>query len=172
MIRHSDFNLVNGQERILESLCSVKRLRENVSNILSLNMTIDGIELVGILNKVYNREDDKVIEKLNSKESIVLEVITEKSSQEIKELYEEYKKDVILSLINAINVFDPKRISIGGSLSYFIEADLPEIVRRVNEGCFYKEPKEHIDEFDYEIVKAMLENDAGIIGAAMLEEYI
>lgn len=158
-----------GEFGCLEILCSVKRLRENVSNILSLNVTIDGMELVGILNRVYNRENSKVEAEIINKGSKVLELLNEMNVQAIRDLYETYKEDLIVSLVDVINMFDPKRISIGGSLSYFIEPDLENIVKKVNEHSFYKESNN--DKLNYEIVKASLENDAGLIGAAMLEKY-
>lgn len=155
----------------LETKVSVKRLRETVSDILNLKMTIDGIELEGIIDRVYDRVDYKIVERIQNKNSNVLELLNEKNSEEIKETYETYKDNLALSLINIVNTFDPKRISIGGSLSYFIEKDLDEIVRKVNEECYYK-TEENPEGIAYEIVKAALGNDAGIIGAALLEKYI
>jgi len=155
-----------------ETKTSVKRLRENISNILNLSETIDGIELVAILNRIYNRDNYEIIEEIDKKGSKVLEILNDINSQEIRNLYETYKEKVVLSLINVVNTFDPKRISIGGSLSYFIGPDLEQIVKEVNRDCYYKKNQENRDEINYEIVIAKLGNDAGIIGAAMLEKYI
>ena len=129
--------------------------------------TFDGKDGYVSMNQIIRKIDIGHITDIHFK---IIELVNERNSKEIEELYETYKENVALSLISVINMFDPKRISIGGSLSYFVEADLEEIVRRVNESTFYRGTGEN-NIVNYEIVKAILENDAGLIGAAMLEKY-
>ena len=133
--KNSNIQCGCGRRGCLETLCSVKRLRENISSKLGLDKVIEGTELK--------------------------ELLESGESSEISDLWATYKENLVLCLINMVNIFDPEKISIGGSLSYLIESDLADINKKVNEGCFNKEA-------NYKIVKAKLENDAGLIGAAML----
>lgn len=161
-----------GMNGCLETFCSVKRLKQAISNELKLNYIIKGTELVEILNIIYEL-DGKKINNIDSNEYDtfeILKLLNDENINMIKSIYEAYKENLIVSLINIINIFDPERISIGGSLSYFIERDLEDINKKVNERCIYKEYGNDIQ--SYKIVKAKLENDAGLIGAAMMQKYV
>jgi len=77
-------------------------------------------------------------------------------------IFKEYKKDLVKGVINVINVYDPEVVSIGGSLSYFEELFLDELNVEINNEFSKKN-------IGFEIKVTKLKNQAGLVGAAMLE---
>lgn len=99
------------------------------------------------------------LEKVNSLK--VLEIIQAKEKQkEVNEIIETYTDYLSLGLTNLINIFEPDAISIGGSFTYYEEIFMEKLKEKVKEN--FKERKIP------EIITAKFKNDAGIIGASML----
>jgi len=79
-----------------------------------------------------------------------------------KEVVEKYIKYVAEGLIDLINIFTPEAIVIGGGVSKEGEYLLKPLREHIAEGVYAKDVPQT------EIKVAMMGNDAGIIGAAML----
>ena len=77
-------------------------------------------------------------------------------------MIDEYIDNLSIGLANLINIFEPQRISIGGSFVYFADILLNKLNIRI---------KQKNDIFNSnnipQIVTAKLESDAGIIGATI-----
>ena len=80
-----------------------------------------------------------------------------------KELFDEYCVNLANGLASFINLFQPEYIVLGGGLAGYGEKLLEPLRRLTLPQTFHGEDK------DTEIVIASLGNDAGLIGAAMLQ---
>ena len=100
------------------------------------------------------------IEKVTSHKLVELMEKKEKEEQ-VNNIIEEYIEYLSIGLINLINIFEPDAISIGGSFSYYA----PIFMNRLKEKLEQNFRNRGIPD----ILIAKYENDAGIIGAAMLE---
>ena len=119
----------------------MKVLKDNLRNVLSLDETTSGVELLEIMkeNRLGNK-DYEIIEKVVS----------------------EFIENLRIGIQNLIYIFEPEIIGIGGSFVYFEEVLLPRLreeIARVNET---DEERQCI-----RIETAVLGNDAGIIGAVL-----
>lgn len=78
-----------------------------------------------------------------------------------KELFDEYCRRLACGLSNFINIFQPECIVLGGGLAGYGEKLLEPLRRLTSPEIFHGQP-------DTQIIGAMLGNEAGLIGAAML----
>lgn len=85
----------------------------------------------------------------------------EEREEEVNNIIEEYIEYLSIGLINLINIFEPDAISIGGSFAYYA----PIFMNRLKEKLKQNFKNREIPD----ILIAKYENDAGIIGASMLE---
>lgn len=86
---------------------------------------------------------------------------TKEKEKEVNQIIEEYTDYLSLGLISLINIFEPDAICIGGSFSYYAPIFIDKISKRVQK----RFPNKEIPD----LLIAKYENDAGIIGASMLE---
>ena len=84
----------------------------------------------------------------------------------IKEIFETYIENLAEGLANFINIFDIEAISIGGGFSKHGDKFIPELQKKVLKKVCNKYTS------NIEIKAATLENNAGIIGASLLHEYV
>jgi len=120
-----------------ETLCSVKTLKQKISEKKDLETIISGEELVTLLE---NRDE-----------------ITCK-------YFEEFKDYLYKGIESIIYILSPEKIAIGGSLAYLEEFFLKELRLKLS--------IHSLERNDTEIVIAKHKNDAGLIGAAMLDSAI
>ncbi len=130
-----------GSRGCFERYASMKVLKDNLRNVLNLDETTSGVELLEIMkeNRLGNK-DYEIIEKVVS----------------------EFIENLRIGIQNLIYIFEPEIIGIGGSFVYFEEVLLPRLreeIARVNET---DEERQCI-----RIETAVLGNDAGIIGAVL-----
>lgn len=106
------------------------------------------------IEKLFN------IEKVTSNK--MFEIIESKEKQEeVNNIIEEYIDDLSIGLTNLISVFEPDAISIGGSFDYYEEIFMNKLIKRIQSNFQNREIPD--------ILIAKYKNDAGIIGASMLE---
>ena len=80
----------------------------------------------------------------------------------IEKILKQYIEDLSIGIANLINIFEPEAIGIGGSFVYFEEVLLNRLKAEIISKNILFNPRENI------IIKtAILENDAGIIGATL-----
>lgn len=112
--------------------------------------------------RVFRNEISELfnLEKVNSFK--VFEIIESKEKQEeVNKIIEKYTDYLAIGLSNLINIFEPDAICIGGSFTYYAPIFMDKIKQKIQENFKEREiPK---------IITAKFENDAGIIGAAMLQ---
>ncbi len=84
----------------------------------------------------------------------------------IQKIVDEYIENVAEGLANIINMYDIEMLVIGGSLAEYGEKILPKLKALIAEKIYNKYT------YDLNIKIATLKNDAGIIGAAFLENYL
>ena len=72
-------------------------------------------------------------------------------------------KDLSIKIANLINIFEPEVIGIGGSFVYFEDILLEKLKRKLEEKDMLFNYRKEI-----KIEKAILENNAGIIGAVLI----
>lgn len=101
------------------------------------------------------------IEKVDSHK--VFEIIeSQEKREEVNQIIEDYTDYLAIGLINIINIFEPDAICIGGSFTYYAPIFMDKLKQKIKENFKEREIPE--------IITAKFENDAGIIGASMLEE--
>lgn len=181
-----------GRRGCSEVFSSLQRLRINMSKELDLikdvirekdsPKVLDGKELELLLGYIYNIEvPDRIkkhVEERDENEELsrskgILELMKDGHLEKIKDMFEIFKSNLVQILANIVNIYAPEKISIGSAFSYFAEPYLPEIMQRVAEESLYKEyDKNGKIKQIHEITIAKLRNDAGLIGAAMLPEYL
>ncbi len=100
------------------------------------------------------------LDKINSYK--MFEILESKEKQdEVNEIIERYTNYLAIGLSNIINIFEPDAISIGGSFTYYAPIFMEKLLQKLKENSNGRDiPK---------ILTAKFENDAGIIGASMLE---
>ena len=95
-----------GRKGCFETYCSMRRLKEKISNEFNLN-TIDGIKIREFIEQ--NQENDK-----------------------LDKILDEYIQDLQIGIANLINIFEPQAISIGGSFGHY-EILLKRLQDKINE---------------------------------------
>lgn len=111
--------------------------------------------------RVFREKIEKLfnIEKVTSHK--VFEIIEKKEKQEeVNKIIEEYIEYLSIGLTNVINIFEPDAISIGGSFAYYAPIFIDKLKLKIQQNFKNREIPD--------ILIAQYENDAGIIGASML----
>ena len=84
----------------------------------------------------------------------------------IQRILDTYLENVAEGLANIINMYDVEMLVIGGSLSDYGDKFLPKLKTKVANKLYNKYT------YDLNMKVVTLKNDAGIIGAALLEQYM
>lgn len=87
-----------------------------------------------------------------------------KDNENLKFIIDKYINDLAIGIINLINIFEPEAISLGGSFAYYEDILLNKLEKRIIEKKELFNRELDLPKF----VVAELKNDAGIIGAAMI----
>ncbi|MCI9178030.1 MAG: ROK family protein [Clostridia bacterium] len=126
-----------GKKGCFETYCSIKRLKMQLIQVLSLNENITGKELLEIVTR---RKEEQVIQTI----------------------LQEYIENLIVSLSNIIDMLNPQAICFGGSFVYFKDILYKLLLEEYQKPqyAFYKKNLPQLK-------LAMLGNDAGIIGATI-----
>ena len=124
-----------------EKYASMKSFRDNLRKILGYTEKTSSQELLNILKNM--KENDK-------------------NYKEVQDLIDKYIKDLSIGISNLINIFEPEVIGIGGSFVYFEDILLEKLKRKLEEKDMLFNYRKEI-----KIEKAILENNAGIIGAIL-----
>lgn len=130
-----------GRKGCFEKYASMKILKDNLRKALGYDEKVSGKELFEIIRS-------------NTPES--------KNYDIIEKILKQYIEDLSIGIANLINIFEPEAIGIGGSFVYFEEVLLNRLKTEIISKNILFNPRENI------IIKtAILENDAGIIGATL-----
>lgn len=112
--------------------------------------------------RVFRKELEELfqIEKMTS--NLLFELIDKKEKiEEINKIIDKYLTYLSIGLTNLINIFEPDAICIGGSFSYYQSLFMDKLKEKLK--CNFK------NRSIPEILVAKYENDAGMIGASMLQ---
>lgn len=123
-----------GKLGCFETYCSMRILKEKIRNKIGAS-EISPDELRTILKHEYNT---------------------------VRVIVDEFIDNLAIGLANYIDIFEPERISIGGSFAYYDDLLLNRLVDRLHKG------KTTFNDDIPEIVTAKFGNDAGIIGATLM----
>lgn len=108
----------------------------------------------GKIEKLFN------IEKVTSHK--MFEIIKSKEKEEqVCKIISEYIEYLAIGLTNVINIFEPDAISIGGSFSYYSSIFMEQLKEKIQQNFNNRDIPN--------ILIAEYENDAGIIGASLIE---
>ena len=91
--------------------------------------------------------------------------LADKNSK-VQNVLDTYLESLSDGLANVINMYDPEMLVLGGGLSKFEEDFLYKLKSKIVAKIYNKKT------YDFNIKIAELKNDAGIIGASMLEKYL
>ena len=131
-----------GRKGCFEKYASMKTLKNNLRQALGYDEKVSGKELYEIMrsNNPEN-QDYEVVEKI----------------------IQNYIESLAIGIANLINIFEPEAIGIGGSFVYFEEVLLNRLHKELISKKMLFNPRKEI------IIKtAILQNDAGIIGATLI----
>lgn len=103
-------------------------------------------------------------ENLSSRE-ILSFLEQEENKNQVEDILEEYISYLAIGVSNVINLFSPEKLVIGGSFVHFEKILMPLLLQEI------KESKLNVRSEDVKIETAKFNNDAGIIGAANLENF-
>ena len=113
----------------------MKAFKTNLRNVLGLDETTRGQELLEIIKKSVDNE-------------------------KINEVIDQFIDYLSIGISNLINIFEPEAVGIGGSFVYFTDIFLEKLNTNIqNNNLLFNKREELI------IVPATLGNDAGIIGS-------
>lgn len=130
-----------GKRGCWETYASMKVFKDKLREILHLDERTSGKELLDILRKMDNN-DPKYIH--------------------INHLIEQYVEDLSIGISNLVNIFEPEAIGIGGSFVFYEKIFLDKLkTKLLKDNLLFNERKE------INIQTAILDNDAGIIGAIL-----
>ena len=130
-----------GKKGCWEKYASMKAFKDDLRNVLGLDEKTSGKELLDIL-----RKNDKHHPKY----------------LQMNKLVEQYIEYLSIGISNLVNIFEPEAIGIGGSFVFYEEIFLERLKKKIIEDkLLFNERKEII------IQTAILDNDAGIIGATL-----
>jgi len=129
-----------GNKGCFEVYCSKKKFKEQMQKILGIENYIGAEELI---KKISESKDNK----------------------QVNDLLEEYIDNLAVGISNIINIFEPQAISIGGSMSHYEKLIFDKLKNKIYNGqyLFNKENPPII-------LAATSGNDAGIIGATLIED--
>lgn len=131
-----------GKKGCFETYCSMKRLKNNIQNILK--EIIPG-------KKIQNAKELKELLQENLE------------NEEIQHILEEYINNLMIGLSNVIDIFEPEAICLGGSFVHFKDILYDRLISKMQE-------RKYVFNKDFlpEIRLAKLGNDAGIVGATLI----
>lgn len=130
-----------GKRGCWEKYASMKAFKDNLRKALNLDEKTSGKELLDIIRK--NNSNNEKYSKINK-------------------IIDEYIEYLSIGISNLVNIFEPEAIGIGGSFVFYEEVFLEKLKRRILQGnLLFNDRKEII------IQTAILNNDAGIIGATL-----
>ena len=122
-----------------QEYASMKALKNNLRKALGYDEQTDSKQLLNILRNA--KEEDKNYSIIDS-------------------ILKEYITNLSIGISNLINIFEPETIGIGGSFVYFKDILLEKLeYELINTDLLFNQRK------SLKIETAILENDAGIIGA-------
>ena len=130
-----------GRKGCFERYASMKVFKNNLRNVLGVDDTTRGEELLKIIR--------------DSKPG-------DKDYEEIQNTIDDFIDNLSLGLVNLINIFEPQIIGIGGSFIHFEDVFLEKLREKVR-----MENPVKAERKDFVIRTAVLGNDAGIIGATL-----
>ncbi len=126
-----------GKKGCFERYSSMKAFKTNLRNVLGLDETTRGQELLEIIKKSVDNE-------------------------KINEVIDQFIDYLSIGISNLINIFEPEAVGIGGSFVYFTDIFLEKLNTNIqNNNLLFNKREELI------IVPATLGNDAGIIGSCV-----
>lgn len=111
IIERNGIPCICGKNGCFERYASMKAFKTNLRNVLGLDETTRGYELLEIIRN--NKPDNKNYEL-------------------IENVIEEYIENLSIGLINLIEIFEPDIIGIGGSFVYFEEVLLDRLKKKIN----------------------------------------
>ena len=130
-----------GKKGCWETYASMKAFKDNLREILDLDERTSGKELLDILRKM-EKNNPKYIQT--------------------NKLIEQYIDYLSIGISNLINIFEPEAIGIGGSFVFYEEVFLEKLKSKLlKDNLLFNERKE------INIQTAILDNDAGMIGATL-----
>ena len=130
-----------GKKGCFEKYASMKAFKDNLRTILGVDEKTRGQELLDIIRK--NKQGDDNYEA-------------------IENVIQEYIENLAIGISNLINIFEPEAVGLGGSFVYFEDVLLDRLKQEL------LKPNMLFNKRDNIIVEpAILENDAGIIGAIL-----
>ena len=124
-----------------QQYASMKALKNNLRKKLGYDEQTDSKQLLNLLRNIKTNDKD---------------------FSTINEIIEDYIEDLSIGISNLINIFEPEAIGIGGSFVYFKDVLLDKLENKLlKDNLLFNSRKE------IKIETAILENDAGIIGAVL-----
>lgn len=136
MIIQKDGKLCNcGKKGCFETYCSIKRLKNELIQLLDINQETTGEQLIEIVKE-------------------------HKSEEKVQKIIDNYLENLIIGLSNIIDIFEPEAICLGGGFVYFKDILYKELLEKYQTKCSTFNKSNMPD-----LKLAMLGNDAGIIGA-------
>lgn len=112
--------------------------------------------------RVFRNEIAELFDLENINSHKMYEILdTKQKEEEVNKIIEKYIEYLSIGISNIINVFEPDAICIGGSFTYYASIFMEKLRQRVAENF-----KGRIIP---DIIIAKYENDAGIIGASMID---
>lgn len=99
-----------GNKGCFETYCSMKAFKQGAIKLLNLNENIESVEIVKILEKKLETDDEIV-----------------------KNYIDEYLEDLLIGISNIENILDPEAISLGGSFTYFKDILYRRLIQKLNE---------------------------------------
>lgn len=131
-----------GKKGCFEKYASMKAFKDNLRNVLNLDEKTSGKDLLDIIRK--NPQGSENFNKINK-------------------IIEEYLENLSIGISNLINIFEPEAVVIGGSFVFYEEIFMNRLKEKILKGnLLFNQRKEII------IQTAILGNDAGLIGATLL----
>ncbi len=124
-----------------QQYASMKVLKNNLRKKLGYDEQTDSKQLLNLLRNI--KTNDKDFSAINN-------------------IIEEYIEDLSIGISNLINIFEPEVIGIGGSFVYFKDVLLDRLENKLLKDSLLFNSRKEI-----KIETAILENDAGIIGAVL-----
>ena len=107
------------------------------------------------IKEVYNNQN------LTSKEIYNI-LVENKDDEKFSKIIDEYIENLSIGIENLINIFEPEKISLGGSFVYYKDIFLDKLEKKLQEeDATFNTYKRNT------VIVAKLKNDAGIIGATL-----
>ena len=140
MVINKDGKLCNcGKKGCFETYCSMKRLKNELIEAMSLDKAISSQELLK-------------------------QLIERKKEHSVAKILEQYIQNLIIGLSNVIDIFEPEAICLGGGFVYFEQVLYEMLVEN-----YYAKRYVFNKQTMPDLKLAALGNDAGMIGATIKE---